>query len=70
MTTRTRPTMKSTLQNYDFTPVLYRSWTIKALQGAIADYEQRLVIGDSDIEWTEVTERRLSQLRRELGRRQ
>jgi len=69
MTTRTRPTMKSTLQNYDFTPVLYRSWTIKALQDAIADYEQRLVIGDSDIEWTEVTERRLSQLRRELARR-
>ncbi len=70
MTTRTRPTMKSTLQNYDITPKLYRTYDDETLQRVMARYEAILSETEpADVAGREVVELRLSQLRRELARR-
>jgi len=66
--TTTRPTMKSTLQNYDFTPVLYKQWDVETLRRTVARYEAILSEPRHDVV-RELAELRLSQLRRELARR-
>ena len=70
MTTYRRATMRSTMQTFDITPKLYRTYDDETLQRVLARYEAILSeTGPADVAGREVAELRLSQLRRELARR-
>jgi hypothetical protein len=67
--TTTRPTWRSTLETYDITPRLYRQWDTELLQSLLARYRAGLEHSTSEA-GRAVSELRISQLERELSRRQ
>lgn len=65
----TRPTMRSTLATYDITPRLYRTYSTEQLQRILERYQVWLAGEPGEYERA-LCEQRISQLERELNRRE
>lgn len=70
MTTRTRPTMKSTMQNFDGMMTVYKYWDLERLERNLESFRRLLENCDSaDIAGIEALTYRIGQLEKAIARR-